>query len=81
MLLGAETMEETVVGLISMIVGFLMVVFHKRFGRLTVEFQNRFWGFHFGDREARASGIIAIIVGAWFIIVGFLAFMKIIHFR
>lgn len=74
-------MEEIIVGLFSILIGCLMVVFHKPFARFSVKHQNKFWGFHFGDREVKATGIISMIVGIGFIIFGFLAILHIGKFR
>lgn len=53
-----------------------MVIFQKYFGKFIIVQQNKFWGFHFGDREAKITGTISVIVGIGFIILGLISILK-----
>jgi len=46
-----------------------------------VDFQNKVWGFHFGEKEVRASTVGIIIVGIGFVVISLLSLLNIIHFR
>lgn len=74
-------MNKIISDVIAIVVGCLMVIFHKSFARLIIEQQNKFWGFHFGDREVKISGIISIIAGTGMIVLSLLSLLKIIPFK
>lgn len=76
-----SNIENIIYGLVFLFFAFLMLVLNKRFARLVIESQNKFWGFRFGEREIRNTRIIGFIVGTGFLIIGFLSLFQIIHFR
>lgn len=74
-------MKEAIVGIIGLLAGCSMTIFHKSFARLTIERQNKFWGFHFGQREIKITEVVSVIVGMGFIVLGFLFLFRIIRFK
>jgi hypothetical protein len=74
-------MRDVIPGCVALLVGCLLLLFHKASARRAMQDQNRLWGFHFGEREVRISQVISIIVGAGFAILGLLAILGIVHFR
>ena len=73
--------KEHIVGTISVVVGSLAIIFRTWLARDFVEFQNRFWGFHFVEREIKANRILLPIFGVCAIIFGLLSLFQIIHFK
>jgi hypothetical protein len=51
-------MMDTVIGLAFMLAGCAMVAFRKRAGEAIIRSQNQTWGFKFGKREERYSGLV-----------------------
>lgn len=74
-------MDETVVGIILLLVGCAMILWRDRFARKTIEEQNRVWGFRFGEREEKRTKLIVFVVGTGFIIFGLLALSGVWEFR
>jgi hypothetical protein len=50
-----------------LILALLLILFGEGFARLCMDFQNRAWGYKFGDREIQGSKIV-IVLGALFLI-------------
>jgi hypothetical protein len=73
-------MENSIVGLICIIVGLGLVIFHKTFAYKSIMSQNKF-GFHFGNREIRGASVYSIIGGLLLMIVGLLTMFKLISFK
>ena len=65
-------MNEIVAGIISLLVGCTVLLWRESLARYTIEEQNRFWGFEFGEREVKRTKIIAVAVGTGFVILGLL---------
>jgi hypothetical protein len=76
--LGTEK-GETVIGAVTMLVGSLLMVFHKRFVRLVARHQEAFWGFHYTARKIRLAEIVSVIVGAGFVVAGLLTLLQFIQ--
>jgi hypothetical protein len=74
-------MKETIIGIVSLSAGCLMMILNKLFARLVIEQQNKFWGFHFGQREIKITEVGSIITGIGFIVVGLLSLFQIIRFK
>ena len=74
-------MDETVVGIILLLVGCAMILWRDRFARKTIEEQNRVWGFRFGEREEKRTKLIVFVVGMGFIVFGLLALSGVWQFR
>ncbi len=58
-------------GIIVLIIGMTCLLFNKFVAQWHIEFQNRFFGYDFGDRERRISrfffilgGIVSSLIGA-----------------
>jgi uncharacterized membrane protein (Fun14 family) len=62
-------------------IGCVMLIFRKSFASLIIDFQNRVWGFRFGEREKKASIFVIVIVGLGFITLSLLAIFGVIHKR
>jgi len=69
-------MRQIVAGLFFLGLGCALFFAREKFAREVVHFQNTVWGFHFGERELRASVIIAVLVGIVFIYGGISLLMK-----
>ncbi len=54
--------------------GSAALIFRKRFASMNIRFQNRMWGFGFGDREEGASVFVIIIGGLVFVVIGLFGF-------
>jgi hypothetical protein len=67
--------------IISFIVALLMIFFRDRLARLTIDFQNSAWGFHYGEREIIATKFVCVVVGCFVILLDILAVLGIIKFR
>jgi len=67
--------------LLFIIFGVLMLIFRKSFASLIIEFQNKVWGFKYGEREKKASIFVIVIVGLGFITLSVLAIFGVIHKR
>lgn len=74
-------MEAIIFGLLGVIIGFMLIKYRVSFARYLVDQQNSLWWFHFGNREARISEIVAVIVGAGFFIVGLLLILGLAKFK
>lgn len=73
-----EIIEKIIIGIIGLTVGFCLVIFRKSFARHVIKEQNKFGGFHFGERDIKSTEVISIIVGIGFIIIGLLSIFQII---
>lgn len=74
-------MEEIVLAVISGLIGCALVFFRVSFAGKVIEYQNKFWGFHFGESAAKATELISLIVGVGFIVVAFLSIFQIIRLK
>jgi hypothetical protein len=74
-------MENIIYGLFFLLGGCLMLYFLKPLARLTIETQNKFWGFHFGNREIKNTSFIILVVGIGFLVAGLLSLFQIIQFK
>ncbi len=74
-------MEGKLPGVLIFLVGCLILVFHKYFTKLIVEQQNKFWGFHFGERTFKITKLGLMMTGAGFIILGLLTLFQVLRFR
>ncbi|MBI4743377.1 MAG: hypothetical protein HY776_00885 [Actinobacteria bacterium] len=72
-------MNDLTTGIISVIIGFILLVFRKPLALIDVKLQNKTWGFHFGEKEIRMSEGGNIIVGIAFITIGILFIFGIVH--
>ena len=64
--------------MIPVLVGIILLVFHNRLAKGIAEYQNRQFGFHFGEGIVRLNRIISIFVGILFLTVGALALVDVI---
>jgi|Deesub1362A_J573_1020465.scaffolds.fasta_scaffold11030_2 hypothetical protein len=72
--------EATIVSLFFVILGLILTIFSRNFAEQAVKAQNRFWKFHFGEKEVAITQKIAFIVGLAFLAFGvssLLGFIKI----
>lgn len=73
--------KEPIIGIISILAGSLAIIFRSRLANNLVEFQNRVWGFHFGEKEIKANKILLPLFGVCAIAIGLLFLFQIIHFK
>ncbi len=66
---------------ISFVLAFLLLYFRDWFARLIINFQNTVWGFHYGEREIRATKFVAVTVACFVILFDILVVLGIIKFR
>lgn len=69
-------MERVIAGMIAIVVGLAIIIFSKRFVRNSIEFQNKAFGFHFGDKEIKAGDRSAPFIGIAFIVMGILTLAR-----
>jgi hypothetical protein len=55
--------------------GSLLLITHDRYARYVIKYQNKAWGFHFGEREIKASKFVIIFVGFALIVWGVLGLL------
>ena len=55
--------------------GGAMMVFNRSFATTVIRQQNKFWGFHFGDRDIKIARVFAIVGGTVFFVIGFLSLL------
>lgn len=75
--LGAVQVAPETPEMVSLIVGLIMVVFHRPLGKHTIRFQRRL-GFSFSEKVIRRTQIICLIVGLWFVATGVLEMLNVI---
>ena len=56
-------MHDLFEGVVNLVVGGCLILFRKPLGQLMVKSQNKTWGFHFGNMEARLSEYVILVVG------------------
>jgi len=56
-------MNEQILRILTLFAACLVVVFHKRVARLTIEFQNKYMGCHFGERGVKMSQLVFVLAG------------------
>jgi hypothetical protein len=59
--------------------GLAVIVFCDFFARQCVKWQNKTWGFHFGERAVKWSRIVIVLVGMGWIALALLALFGIIQ--
>ncbi len=74
-------MKGIILGFIAVVFGLFLLKNYSFWAKWTIEQQNRFWGFHFGDREIRFVEMGAILMGLIFIIIGLLVFFQKINVK
>ena len=47
-----------------------MIIYNRGFSLITINSQNRFWGYTFGEREVKVGRVVYVIVGIAAIVVG-----------
>lgn len=57
---------------VTLVVGILMCIFHRKLGAQQVQGQNLLWGFRMGDRSVRTSQYATLAVGVAAIVLGVL---------
>ncbi len=67
--------------LIILIFGICIIIYRKTFAANLIMSQNKYWGFHFGNREEKGTIIFAFLAGVIFAVVGILSLFDIIRFR
>jgi hypothetical protein len=65
-------MGKFILGTVIIIVGLVAIGFRDKLVRNSIEYQNRAFGFHFGEEEIKAGkrtapiiGVACIIMGLW----------------
>lgn len=74
-------MKEQVCGFFVLIIGGLLIVFHKKFALFCAKDHCRRWGTQFSDTMVKFSEIMAIVMGITLSVLGILAFFGIIKLR
>lgn len=72
-------MKDIVVEIVSIIFGAFIVINRSQWSRKAIEFQNKKFGFHFGEKEVRATVFVYLLVGSAFIIMGILSIFGILE--
>jgi hypothetical protein len=72
-------MGRIVIGVWLLAAAFLVVAFRKICARQCIEWQNKSWGFHFGERSIRASEVVITAFGILWIIFALLLLLGIIQ--
>jgi hypothetical protein len=67
-------------GLGCLIMGLVFLIFNKFIARWHIEIQNDLFGFHFGERERKATRIVAVLGGIFFSAVGSLVLLSALSF-
>lgn len=63
-------MERTIVGIITIVAGFALIIFKEKFIRDSIAYQNKTFGFHFGEKEVNVGRWYVPLAGLVFIIIG-----------
>jgi hypothetical protein len=63
-------MERIIVGIVSVAAGVTIIILRRKFVRYSIAFQNKTFGFHFGEKDIKAGDRAAPIIGLAFIILG-----------
>ncbi len=71
----------TLDGLFCLIIGSLAIIFRNFFSRNAMRFQNKVWGFKYGEDEIFLTKIGAISIGIIFIVIGIFAIFHLIKVR
>jgi hypothetical protein len=74
-------MENIIPGIVALLIGFVFLVFHRSFGQKGIEFQNKIFGFNFGEWWVKYAQAGYFIIGTCFVVFGVLSIFHIIHFR
>jgi hypothetical protein len=69
---------RVIVGTLLIIAGFAIVVFRLWLARDTITFQNKTFGYKFGEKEIRATIYLNFLIGALFIVIGVLTLFGIL---
>jgi hypothetical protein len=62
--------SDTFFGIVSIVIGVLLIVYRKPFARKSVRQQNAFWGLRMGKRDVRILEIVAVSMGIGWIVMG-----------
>lgn len=73
-----DKMGDILVGIMVIVVGVLMIRYRWQQSRHAMEFQNKVFGFNFGERDIRISTYIYIIGGIYSIAWGILVLTGVI---
>lgn len=66
-------MEATLLKIAPIIIGIVLILVRRQYAEQTMDFQNRTFGFNFGEKEIYASERALILIGFVLILVGVLA--------
>ena len=70
--------QDIIFGIAELIIGTLIVIYHKTFANSAIKSQSRFWGFKFGAFNIKAAHVVTVIGGIGFIVIGILSILHII---
>ncbi len=73
--------KNTIIGVIIMAVGFCLILFRQQFVQYVVSFQNKTFGFHFGQRTIDLHVWFAIPFGIFIVIIGILVIAGVWKFK
>ena len=62
--------SDTFFGIVSIVIGVLLIVYRKPFARKSVRQQNAFWVLRMGKRDVRILEIVAVSMGIGWIVMG-----------
>ena len=68
-------MNQFMIGIIAIVAGSAVIIFRKRLVRESITFQNKVFGFRFGEKEVKMGDWLAPLAGAGFIITGILSLL------
>lgn len=70
-----------VLDFISVLIAITAILHRKKIARDVIEYQNRTWGFHFGEREIRASEFVIVVTGITIVLLSALSLLGLIKSR
>ena len=74
-------MENIIVGIVTISAGLYCILNRKKFSREIVADQNKYFGFHFGEKEIKRGYRFLPIFGVLLIILGILILIGIFKFK
>ena len=72
-------MNKILFGLLAITAGSYIVVFRSRRARYDIEFQNKTFGFHFGEKDIRRTTYVYAVIGIALVGMGIMIMLGIIE--
>lgn len=58
-------MYDIILAAVLIVIGYCIIKFRKRFVKSSIEYQNRVFGFHFGEKEIKSGEGAAPFIGGF----------------